>query len=220
MLSLSDNVEARQWLNATLLSLVQYGADGSVEVGSVIPFIDGGTEGFGGQARVFLPGLTSCFECSLASMPPPVGFPTCTIRHVPRLPEHCIVYALKVEWPLLTSFTSASDFSLYERCGADDEHTPAAVQLDKDDAQHLSWICNRAQARAAAFGITGVTFALTMQVVKASASSPSTARLRSSLPRCPSPFLSLLSCCRRSQAHRLLSAASCCLLLDDCPAAH
>jgi molybdopterin/thiamine biosynthesis adenylyltransferase len=164
---LRDNVEARQWLNSTLVDLVEFSPlDGRVDVSSVIPLIDGGTEGFGGQARVFLPRLTSCFECSLPSMPPAVGFPSCTIRNVPRLPEHCIVYALKVEWPMLTSFQSPTVFTLYDKQHPSDDHIPAAVALDKDDAAHLTWLYDRASARANAFGIAGVTFALTMQVVK------------------------------------------------------
>lgn len=69
-----DNVEARQWLNATLVQLVQFDDKGQPDVDTVIPLIDGGTEGFQGQARVFLPRITSCFECSLASMPPQTGF--------------------------------------------------------------------------------------------------------------------------------------------------
>jgi len=87
-----DNVEARQWLNATLVSLVRYDAEGQIDPDSVIPLIDGGTEGFNGQARVFLPRITSCFECSLASMPPQTGFAVCTIRNVPRIPEHWCVH--------------------------------------------------------------------------------------------------------------------------------
>ena len=69
-----DNVEARQWLNNTLVQLVQFDDKGQPDIDTVIPLIDGGTEGFQGQARVFLPRITSCFECSLASMPPQTGF--------------------------------------------------------------------------------------------------------------------------------------------------
>jgi len=169
-----DNVEARQWLNATLVSLVRYDDEGKIDTDTVIPLIDGGTEGFNGQARVFLPRITSCFECSLASMPPQTGFAVCTIRNVPRLPEHCVVYALKVEWPLLTSFTSVTDFVMSERAAAgaagagddDDMEGAASVRLDKDNVEHMSWLYNRALQRAERFGIKGVTYNLTMQVVK------------------------------------------------------
>lgn len=172
-----DNVEARQWLNATLVNLVQFDEDGAVDPDTVIPFIDGGTEGFQGQARVFLPRITSCFECSLASMPPQTGFAVCTIRNVPRIPAHCIVYALKIEWPLLTSFTSVDEYEMADRpteepsaaggpAAGDDEEMTASVPLDKDNVHHMTWLFNRASARAAKFGIRGVTYNLTMQVVK------------------------------------------------------
>jgi ubiquitin-activating enzyme E1 C len=70
-----DNIEARQWLNQTLVNLVEFNEEnGEVNEDTVIPLIDGGTEGFQGQARVFLPRITSCFECSLPSMPPQTGF--------------------------------------------------------------------------------------------------------------------------------------------------
>jgi ubiquitin-activating enzyme E1 C len=69
-----DNIEARQWLNETLCDLVEYDATtGEVDIDSVIPLIDGGTEAFNGQCRVFLPHVTSCFECSLASLTPQTG---------------------------------------------------------------------------------------------------------------------------------------------------
>jgi ubiquitin-activating enzyme E1 C len=122
--------------------------------------------GAGGQARVFLPRLTSCFECSLVSMPAATGFAVCTIRNVPRIAEHAIAYALKVQWPLLESFNSCTDYKLYEKKDSSDEYQPAAVKLDKDDVQHMTWLYNRAEERAKQFGINGVTYNLTMQVVK------------------------------------------------------
>ena len=40
---------------------------------SVIPLIDGGTEGFKGNVRVVLPGISACVECTLDLYPPQVS---------------------------------------------------------------------------------------------------------------------------------------------------
>ena len=55
--------------------------------------------GFRGQARVILPTITSCYECSLDMLNKPTAFPICTIANTPRLPEHCIEWASVLEWP-------------------------------------------------------------------------------------------------------------------------
>jgi ubiquitin-activating enzyme E1 C len=94
-----DSVDARRWLNAMLVSLVQVDDDGKVDPTTVIPLIDGACEGWKGQARLFFPRLTSCYECSMATLPKQREFAGCTIANVPRLPEHCIAYARKVLWP-------------------------------------------------------------------------------------------------------------------------
>jgi len=164
-----DNVEARIWLNETLCDLVEYGTDGEIKVDSIIPLIDGGTEGFNGQARLFLPRMTSCYECSLASMPEEKGhFHLCTLADVPRIPEHCIQWALITQWPLLESFTSVTEYKMGERKDEKDEKKmdTGGVQLDKDNVNHMTWIFNRDEERAKKFGIGGVTYHLTQQVVK------------------------------------------------------
>lgn len=166
-----DNIEARQWLNQTLANLVQYTDDGKIDPDSIIPMIDGGTEGFKGQSRVIIPGETACFECQLASLPPAEGFHLCTIASKPRKPEHCIAYALMIEWPLLEEFTSPTEFKMREPTGAidDDEarkNEEGKIKLDTDNPEHMTWLMLRAQQRSAQFDIDGVDYNRTMQVVK------------------------------------------------------
>lgn len=40
--------------------------------GCLIPMIDGGTEGFKGNVRVMIPGMTACIDCTLDLYPPQV----------------------------------------------------------------------------------------------------------------------------------------------------
>ena len=143
-----DSIEARRWLNAMACSLVEYEADEAgvrkPKLETVIPLVDGGTEGFAGHVRVIYPGVNACFECTLDLFPPQQAVPLCTIAETPRLPEHCISYAHIMMWPSLR---------------ADDK-------LDKDNPEHMRWIFERASERANKYGIQGVTYMLTMGVVK------------------------------------------------------
>ena len=42
-----DSIEARRWINSTLVNMVSLDDDGEIaDVDSVVPLIDGGTEGF------------------------------------------------------------------------------------------------------------------------------------------------------------------------------
>jgi len=108
-----DNVEARRWLNAMLVDLVQFDEDGNVDPDTIIPWIDGGTEGFKGQCRLFVPRMSACFECSIGTMTPPKVFQSCTIASIPRRPEHCIAYAHKMLWPRLKSLKTASEYEMH-----------------------------------------------------------------------------------------------------------
>ncbi|KAL8566247.1 NEDD8-activating protein uba3 [Nucella lapillus] len=141
-----DSIVARRWINGMLVSLLNY-EDGELDQSSIIPIVDGGTEGFKGNARVVLPGMTACIECTLDLFPPQVNFPLCTIAHTPRLPEHCIEYVRILLWPKEDPFG-------------------AGVAIDGDDPHHISWILQKSQERANEYGIGGVNYRLTQGVVK------------------------------------------------------
>uniref|UniRef100_A0A8C9WG72 NEDD8-activating enzyme E1 catalytic subunit n=1 Tax=Scleropages formosus TaxID=113540 RepID=A0A8C9WG72_SCLFO len=139
-----DSIIARRWINGMLMSLLIY-EGGVLDTSTIIPLIDGGTEGFKGNARVVLPGMTACIDCTLELYPPQINFPMCTIATMPRLPEHCIEYVHILQWPKEKPFGDG-------------------VALDGDDPQHIQWVFQRSQERAAQFNITGVTYRLTQAI--------------------------------------------------------
>jgi ubiquitin-activating enzyme E1 C len=139
-----DSIDARRWINATVYSLVEYDDDGNVDPSTIVPVVDGGTEGFKGQARTIFPSITSCFECTLPLFPPKNTFPLCTIANTPRLPEHCIEWAATLQWP---------------------EAFPKD-KLDGDNPEHVTWVFEKAQGRAKEHNIPGVTYRLTQGVIK------------------------------------------------------
>ncbi|RKU40601.1 hypothetical protein DL546_001031 [Coniochaeta pulveracea] len=134
-----DSIEARRWINATLVDMVD-----EENPESFIPLIDGGTEGFQGQSRVILPTMTACIECMLDMHVPRAQVPLCTIATIPRQPEHCIEWAHQIAW---------------------DKEKPFP-KLDKDDPEHITWLYQKALARAEEFNIPGVTYSRTQGVVK------------------------------------------------------
>jgi NEDD8-activating enzyme E1 len=142
-----DSIDARRWLNSLLVDLVDLDDDGSPDTSSIVPLIDGGTEGFQGQARVIIPRKSACFECTLSLFPPARTFPLCTIANTPRLPEHCVEYANVVLWPRENPF------------GKD-------VKLDADNPDHTAWLFETAKQRADEFDIKGLTYRLTQGVAK------------------------------------------------------
>jgi ubiquitin-activating enzyme E1 C len=142
-----DSILARRWINGLLLSLLEYDEQTkTLDQSTIIPLIDGGTEGFKGNARIILPGLTACIECTLDLYPPQVNYPLCTIATKPRLPEHCIEYARLILWTKLKPFGD--------------------TQIDGDDPNHLKWLFEKANDRSYEFGIEGVTYRLTQGVIK------------------------------------------------------
>ncbi|XP_003375700.1 NEDD8-activating enzyme E1 catalytic subunit [Trichinella spiralis] len=141
-----DSISARRWINRTLVRLLRYDDKGELDMASVIPLVDGGTEGFKGSVRVILPGLSPCVECLLELYPPPVQYQLCTIANTPRSPEHCIEYVKRIAWS--------------------EKHPFGDMEIDGDNEAHIQWIYNEAVKRAGAFGIHGVTIRLTKGVIK------------------------------------------------------
>ena len=98
-----DSIEARRWLNAMACSLVEFEENESgvrkPDLGTVIPLVDGGTEGFSGHVRVIYPCVSGCFECTLDLFPPQQAVPLCTIAETPRNAAHCILYAHLIQYP-------------------------------------------------------------------------------------------------------------------------
>ncbi len=164
-----DNQPARSWLNETLCDLVEYDEDGKVDPETIIPLIDGGTEGFMGQSRIFFPHRTSCFNCQAGSDAGGPDLHMCTVAVTPRVPEHCALYAHLFLWDRLYEFRSAIDYKML----SDDEiqqgqrvQDDQKIKLDKDDGHHMTWLYNRGQEWADKHNIKGLTYALTQQVIK------------------------------------------------------
>ncbi|XP_050216158.1 NEDD8-activating enzyme E1 catalytic subunit [Mercurialis annua] len=139
-----DSIEARSYINSVVCSFLEYDSEDKPQEGTMIPMVDGGTEGFKGHARVIMPGVTPCFECTIWLFPPQVKFPLCTLAETPRTPAHCIEYAHLIKW--------------------NEAHGGKA--FDPDDPEHMKWVYTEAMKRAELFGIQGVTYTLTQGVVK------------------------------------------------------
>ena len=146
---------------------------------TVCLLVDGGTEGWRGHAKVTVPMATSCIECTRDAAPAEgdLHLHMCTIAHVPRTPEHCIMYVQEVLWHKLEYLHSHTHYQLSGRPARSGEgevgwetngdgENVAAVELDKDDEEHMTWLWARACERARYFGIPEPSYADTMRVVK------------------------------------------------------
>ena len=75
---------------------------------------------------------------------PRAAVPLCTLATIPRQPAHCIEWAHIIAW---------------------EEHRKGVI-LDTDDPEHITWLFQKALARAKEFNIPGVTYSMTQGVVK------------------------------------------------------
>jgi len=93
---------------------------------------------------VIIPYTTSCFDCDTEIINTKRNtYAMCTIAENPRVPEHCIEYAFSIEWK---------------------KHHNKPV--DKDSIEDVEWIYKTALERAKKYNIEGVTYNLTLGVIK------------------------------------------------------
>lgn len=184
-----DSVEARRWINSMMVSLISYDEEGNLDQSSVIPLIDGGTEGLKGNARVILPGITACLECNLDLYPPPVNYPLCTIANTPRLPEHTIEYVKVLLWQKEQPFGSG-------------------VRLDGDDPTHIQWVHEKASDRAKAFSIEPPTLRFTQGVVKRTIPAVSSTNACIAATCVMEAFKLITSCAKTMNNYQLLNLTS------------
>ncbi|KAK2727768.1 hypothetical protein QYM36_008304 [Artemia franciscana] len=154
-----------------------------------ISLIDGGTEGFKGNARIIMPGKSACIGYTLNLYPPQVNFLLCTIAQTPRLPEHCIEYVRMMQWPAETPFGKDIDVDNSEHIQWIFEKVlergsqygvrfspaemlfhlgiwDAAMLIDGDNPEQIQWIFEKALERGSQYGISGITYRLTQGAVK------------------------------------------------------
>ena len=146
-----DSVPARRWINSTLVNLLAEDEDGNVDLDTVVPMIDAGTEGFRGHTRVIFPGVTSCLECTIELFPPTEKVALCTVAATPRNAAHCIQFAGLFAWEKDAPFK-------------DDKG--GVVKYDTDNPEHMQWLYETALKRAQEFNIEGVTLKKTQGVIK------------------------------------------------------
>lgn len=100
--------------------------------------------GFKGSIRIIFPRQSACIECYLSLYTKTTeNYPFCTIINTPRLPEHCVHWALSIAWPKFSTQTFSSD-----------------------DNDHTQWLYEASLQRAQQFNIDGITKLFVINVIK------------------------------------------------------
>jgi len=159
-----DSVPARRWINSTLFSMLGYDEEGKIELETVIPMIDAGTEGFEGQVTVIYPGNTACIECNVQLFVKTDTVAVCTLAGKPRKPEHCVLYAGVVAFPIKQKGTEPEKWGPPFK----NEKGEVLTKWDSDEPEHMKWLWETAQAHAKKFelNVKEITFKLTKTVLK------------------------------------------------------
>ncbi|EPY23341.1 ubiquitin-activating enzyme E1 C [Strigomonas culicis] len=109
------------------------------------PLVDVGTEGYRGHTKFRHPPRLPCLACAMDPTPGEEKVPMCTLHTIPRLPQHCVLYAKEKLW----------------RDAFPD------TDLDADREEHIRWLTEQARQRQREFGIHGdITEKYVLGVVK------------------------------------------------------
>merc|ERR1719182_232405 len=161
-----DNLEARAWMSDKLISQVKptLGNNGRsviLNTSTVVPMIDGGTEGFNGQIHVTIPWMNLDFGQRTWMFPERNEVPLCTIASNPRKPEHCVAFAMVMAWPEMAKKKVVAKEWKTDR------------KYDTDSPDDMRWLTLVSVARAKKYNIAGVlqgefdeAYFYTMGVVK------------------------------------------------------
>ncbi len=149
ILCVTNHPGTPRWINSELVRLV--------DTDTSIPFIVGTTNGFRGTATLITPGQSSCYECML-HYTYPRSITLDTLVCSPRQPEHCIGYAIEVQW----NQPEHKKVTVNEQVHEIDKKE----QFDRDNEIHVMWIYEQARERAAKLGIRGVTYHSTVSFVQ------------------------------------------------------
>jgi len=169
-----DNIKARQWMNAKLHELCPVDEDGDIDDdATLIPMIDGGTEGLSGQVHVIIPRVTKCFNCTMKDVKQTDTVQVCTIANEPRTPSHCIIF---VKFAIEQRLSSESALTIVEQwkkltvTTEDESHNSGGkstlIPIDNDSPIHMQFICEKAQERARQYDIDPPDYNKTMGVIK------------------------------------------------------
>jgi ubiquitin-activating enzyme E1 C len=140
VISCVDSIHANRWINQQLLSLVNDDPDdpSEVDISTVIPFVVASAQDRSGEIRIFLPKISSCFECNLE--PPvhhyhPDSFMPVRIRAI----QDCIYYSAEYLW--------------YSQSNSEGVFISHVEQFNPHDMEHITWCMNMAIQIARQFGI-------------------------------------------------------------------
>lgn len=90
-----------------------------------------------------------------------VSYPLCTIASKPRLPEHCIEYVRVLQWSKEKPFSGKGPLLVCCLLMHVLNILYKGESIDGDNPDHMLWIYEKAQQRAAEYGIEGVNYRLT-----------------------------------------------------------